>query len=543
MKPFPLNSDYKWGVWTWPLLMIILIISSFVSYYLKNLTNSFLLYLPTSIAIVMVHWFGIRVLPLTFLNAIITLLLWKAPGDWDRILLLATREPVAVFASWFFCKKLNSSFYGISNTRSFLRFTLLGIVVPNLFNSLYTYHYSFINGSIERTSLLWLSDFITIFTISIPLLHFFRPEPYKKFFKLIRKEDRENHSPRNSLIGFKELVAITILFVGLSFLVDFDKYWFLYGIVAAMVAVRNGFYTVILANLIIFILNYILPLLNFGSLKHGSIVTTQLLSVHLGMGTMFFASALIGRVITDLRKTEAKLTEQKSQIEKANQQLTMANREMDRFVYSVSHDISSPLKSIKGLIAISRLEKDKESFPYLNQIELSVQKLEDFVGEVLDHSRTSRKEVQLEEVNLKELTDDITDNLKYLENFDTIKFTWDLKDHTFQTDKFLIRVVLSNLLSNAIKYQRRRIGLLQEIKITSWQQDSHMHIRISDNGEGIAEPYKDKIFEMFYRGTTNSTGSGLGLFIAKEAVEKLKGTIDFTTEYGVGSEFTIEIPV
>ena len=543
MKPFPLNSDSKWGVWTWPLLMLILIISSFVSYYLKNLTNSFLLYLPTSIAIVMVHWFGLRVLPLTFLNAIITLLLWQAPGGWDRILLLATREPVAVFASWFFCKKLNSSFYGISNTRSFLRFTLLGIVVPNLFNSLYTYHYSFINGSIERTSLLWLSDFITIFTISIPLLHFFRPEPYKKFFKLIRKEDREIHSPRNSLIGFKELVAITILFVGLSFLVDFDKYWFLYGIVAAMVAVRNGFYTVILANLIIFILNYILPLLNFGSLKHGSIVTTQLLSVHLGMGTMFFASALIGRVITDLRKTEAKLKEQKSQVEKANQQLTMANREMDRFVYSVSHDISSPLKSIKGLIAISRLEKNKESFPYLNQIEISVQKLEDFVGEVLDHSRTSRKEVQLEDVDIKELTDGITDNLRYLENFNTIKFTLDLKDSSFKTDKFLTRVALSNLLSNAIKYQRRRTDLIQEIKITSWQQDSHMHIRISDNGEGIAEPYTAKIFEMFYRGTTNSTGSGLGLFIAKEAVEKLNGRIDFTTEYGVGSEFIIKIPV
>lgn len=523
--------------------MLILIISSFVSYYLKNLTNSFLLYLPTSIAIVMVHWFGLRVLPLTFLNAIITLLLWQAPGGWDRILLLATREPVAVFASWFFCKKLNSGFYGISNTRSFLRFTLLGIVVPNLFNSLYTYHYSFINGSIERTSLLWLSDFITIFTISIPLLHFFRPEPYKKFFKLIRKEDREIHSPRNSLIGFKELVAITILFVGLSFLVDFDKYWFLYGIVAAMVAVRNGFYTVILANLIIFILNYILPLLNFGSLKHGSIVTTQLLSVHLGMGTMFFASALIGRVITDLRKTEAKLKEQKSQVEKANQQLTMANREMDRFVYSVSHDISSPLKSIKGLIAISRLEKNKESFPYLNQIEISVQKLEDFVGEVLDHSRTSRKEVQLEDVDIKELTDGITDNLRYLENFNTIKFTLDLKDSSFKTDKFLTRVALSNLLSNAIKYQRRRTDLIQEIKITSWQQDSHMHIRISDNGEGIAEPYTAKIFEMFYRGTTNSTGSGLGLFIAKEAVEKLNGRIDFTTEYGVGSEFIIKIPV
>jgi signal transduction histidine kinase len=119
----------------------------------------------------------------------------------------------------------------------------------------------------------------------------------------------------------------------------------------------------------------------------------------------------------------------------------------------------------------------------------------------------------------------------------------DLKDPIFVTDKFLIKVALSNLLSNAIKYQKRLTDDNKEIKITSWQQDHLRHIRISDNGEGIAEPYTNKIFEMFYRGTTNSTGSGLGLFIAKEAIEKLNGRIDYTTEYGVGSEFTIKIPV
>ncbi|MEK6782920.1 MAG: HAMP domain-containing sensor histidine kinase [Bacteroidota bacterium] len=491
----------------------------------------------------MVHWFGPKVVPLTFLNAIVTLILWKAPGDWDWIILLATREPLVVLGSWFFCKKYYYGINGISNTPSFVRFTLLGIIVPNLINPLYTYNYSFIDGNIERVSLLWLSDFITIFLISIPLLHFFSPQSYRKIFKLQLEDHGETHLTNDKQHGSKELMATTILFVGLSYLVDFDKYWFLYGIVAAMVAVRNGFSTVILTNLIIFILNYILPLLNLGSLKHGSIVTSQLLSVHLGMGTMFFASALIGRAISCLRKSESKLTEQKRQVEKTNQQLTQANHEMDRFVYSVSHDISSPLKSIKGLIAISRLEKDKGNFPYLNQIETSVQKLEDFVGEVLDHSRTSRKEVQLEDVNLKELTESITENLQYLENFNTIKFTLDLNDHPFQTDKFLIRAALSNLLSNAIKYQRKRTDLPQEIKIKSWQQDSHMHITICDNGEGIATPYKDKIFEMFYRGTTNSTGSGLGLFIAKEAVEKLKGKIEFTSEYGVGSEFKISVPV
>jgi len=361
-----------------------------------------------------------------------------------------------------------------------------------------------------------------------------------KIFKLIRHDNGEAHLTEGKQIGVKELVVITLLFTSLSFVLDFDKYWFLYGIVATMIAVRNGFDTVVLANLIIFILNYILPLFDFGVLPRSS-VSSQLLSVHIGMGTMLFTSSLITCEIPNLKKSESELTSQKKQIEKANQQLTSANQEMDRFVYSVSHDISAPLKSIKGLLNLSRQEK--EDSPYLKLIETSVQKLEEFIGEVLDHSRTNRKEVLHEQVNLAELVNGITDNLKYLENFNTIKFAFDIKNPTFVTDKFLIKVVLSNLLSNAIKYQKKRAEQPREIKIESRKEEGKLFIRITDNGEGIADIYKEKIFEMFYRGTTNSTGSGLGLFIAKEAAEKLKGKIEFTSTYGVGSEFTITLPI
>ncbi len=419
---------------------------------------------------------------------------------------------------------------------------VLGIIVPDFVNSFYTYHYTFINGDLERVAILWLSDFITIFSISIPLLYFFRPQPYGQIFTLIQHPKKELPQ-KNQRVGLIELVAVTTFFVGFSFVIDFDKYWFLYGIVATMIAVRNGFDTVILANLIIFILNYILPLLNLGNFVHGFSESSRLLSISIGMGTMFFTSTLIGRIITDLRKTESELTEQKIKIEHTNKQLTLANREMDRFVYSVSHDISAPLKSIKGLIAVGRLEKDKESFPYLTLIEKSVQKLEDFVGEVLDHSRTTRKEVKHEEVNLYTLISAITDNLKYQENYSAIKFTIDLKGDSLSTDKFLIKVVIGNLLSNAIKYQRKKSDAAQAITIESWNQDKQFYIKITDNGEGIAPQYQDKIFEMFYRGTTSSTGSGLGLFIAKEAVEKLNGKIEFKSSYGVGSEFTITLPV
>lgn len=536
-------QEEKWSYMTWVISLAVLITGSLISYYLKNFADSLLLYLPTSLAIVLMHWFGWRILPLTYINSLVTLLLWSAPGGWDRILLLATREPVIVFASGFLCKDLVKQSNGLSDTKSLIRFILLGIIIPDLINSIYTYQYTFINKDLEKVALLWLSDFITIFSIAIPLLHFFKPVPYQSFFRLSRFPNLNLNI--HSKIGLKELLVTAIIFVGLNFLIDFDQYWFIYGIVASLIAVRNGFDTVIIANAVIFILNYILPLLDFGDFIPASKASTQKLSVHLGMGTMFLVSSLIGRAITDLLNKEAELTEQKREVEETNEKLLRANREMDRFVYSVSHDISAPLKSIKGLINLSRLEKSNAGDgDYLNKIEQSALKLEDFVGEVLDHSRTNRKEIQMEVVNLNQLVMEITENLRYVENFNTIQFKLELHETPdIYTDKFLLKVVLSNLLSNAIKYQKTFDGHLPEIKIHSKISGDYLDITIFDNGEGIREIYKDKIFDMFYRGTSNSSGSGLGLYIAREAVEKLKGKISAESTYGVGSAFKVSIPI
>ena len=314
MRIFSDSKNHTWNLGTWVLLMLILLAGSYISFYVRNYTDSLLLYLPTSLAFVMVHWFGPRILPLAFINALVTLLLWQAPGGWDRILLLASHEPVIVFASWFLCKDLVYTSSGLSDTKSFGKFILLGIVVPDVINSFYTYHYTFVNGDMEKVSLLRLSDFITIFSIGLPLLHFFIPVKTNYFFKLVTIESKVFESKYGNATAVIEFIAITLLFVVLGFIVSFDKYWFLYGIGATILAVRHGFNYVLLVNSVIFILNYILPFLKFESLVHGLNVSTELLNVHLGMGTMFFGSALIGRVITDLRNSERELTIQKKQI-------------------------------------------------------------------------------------------------------------------------------------------------------------------------------------------------------------------------------------
>jgi two-component system, sensor histidine kinase len=517
------------------IVFALLAAAAVISFQLRTVTNSLLLYLPTALSLVVVHWFGLRMLPVIYLNAILTLLIWGASGGFLRIAILATHEPVVAAASWFFYRKLFSSNEKIlQSTNSFLRFVILGIVLPVSVNSIYVYHYSFVNGNLSQVFLIWLSDFITILPITLPLIYFFTPDNERLTASLNKAV------PAFTRQAIIEITMASFLFVVLSFVFPFDRYWFIYGIGATLVALRRGFETALVINIIIFALSYLLPLFDFASallISHGS---TQFVSVHMGMSTMMFVSVLVGRVVSDLTNTEEKLRTQKSEMENANLQLSQVNRELDRFVYSVSHDISAPLKSIRGLVTISRLEPQAAS-EYLDKIELSANRLEYFIDEVLDYSRTNRKELVMEDLRIRELVEEINEKFQYFERFDRVRFRFEFQTEVIRTDRFLLRVVLSNLLSNAIKYQKTSELHEAEIIVRSREDNHYFIIDVIDNGEGIPTEYHHKIFDMFYRGTANSTGSGLGLYIAREAIHKLRGEISVESERKKGSTFTIHL--
>lgn len=484
-------------------------------------------------------------LPIIYLNEIVTLVLWGASGGWIRIILLASHAPIMTYASWFLYKRKNKEKLGnlLSTTNSFIRFTLLGVLAPVIINSFFTFNYAFVDGNLYTVALMMLADFLTIITIATPILYFLAPLQNRFGFwiakPLVSPFQTELHSQRNI-----QFWIIVVVFVSMIFFVNFDAYWFVYGVVSIIVAIQRGFGSAILINGIIFVLNYILPLLDFADVILASKGTTKLVSVHLGMAAMLISSSLIGRVISDLWKTEYKLTRQKSELERANNQLTKTNDELDRFVYSLSHDISAPLKSIRGLVNLSRMENTPDqSFSYLAKIETSINKLEQFIAEVLDYSRTNRKDLDSEDVELKPLVTEIIDDYRYLERFEDIQFKLEFEKERIQSDKFLLRVALSNLISNAIKYQRSNKDHRPFIRIAATEETGIVKIVVEDNGEGIAPQFKERIFEMFYRGSSTSTGSGLGLYIAKEAIEKLNGKIEMTSEYEKGTSFTIYIPV
>ena len=225
-----------------------------------------------------------------------------------------------------------------------------------------------------------------------------------------------------------------------------------------------------------------------------------------------------------------------------NAELQKVNEELDRFVYSVSHDLRSPLSSILGLINIARLTTShSELQEILTMIQGRVNSQDHFIREIIDYSRNARTETQIEPLVLRDLVDEVILSLKYHGDADKLDFRNLIPAGTIiHTDHIRLRVIMSNLIGNAIKYHDyQKTAPFIEVGIDPAKQ----MIYVKDNGMGMKPEHQEKIFHMFYRGSDKSTGSGLGLFITREAVAKLGGTISVTSQYGEGSEFNVKIPL
>jgi signal transduction histidine kinase/ligand-binding sensor domain-containing protein len=229
-------------------------------------------------------------------------------------------------------------------------------------------------------------------------------------------------------------------------------------------------------------------------------------------------------------------------VEEKNRELHKLNTELDSFVYSVSHDLRAPLSSILGLIGISKLDKDGTNLPsYLGKIETSVNKLDDFIKEIISYSRNVRLKVEVEEIDLRQLIDEIFEGLAYMNTDDHINVSIESsKKTTIYSDKTRLQVIFNNILSNAFRYYKSYIND-SFIKVKISVTNTRAVITVTDNGIGIKPDRLSKIFEMFYRGTDTSNGSGLGLYIAKESVAKLDGAITVESEYERGTTFTVTI--
>jgi PAS domain S-box-containing protein len=226
-----------------------------------------------------------------------------------------------------------------------------------------------------------------------------------------------------------------------------------------------------------------------------------------------------------------------------NEDLIKINAELDRFVYSASHDLRAPIASLLGLIEVARLEKSMDNMERLLDMQKkSLQRLDHFIKDIVDHSRNMRLQVELEEVNIEAIIQGSFEHLQFMENAKRIRKHIRVEQAVpFFTAPSRLEIILNNLISNAMKYaDLRKADPFIEVNVTI--NTTHAEIRVIDNGEGIPTDAKPKVFEMFYRASANGMGSGLGLYIVKEAIQKVGGTVVVYSEYGKGTEFVVEIP-
>ncbi len=217
--------------------------------------------------------------------------------------------------------------------------------------------------------------------------------------------------------------------------------------------------------------------------------------------------------------------------------------ELDAFIYRTAHDLRGPLTSILGLVAIAKKDlKDDMAQLFLDKFDKTAIRLDNILNDLISVTKITRGKTNFTKIHLDTLIPALIKRLDNKADRFGVKFDLDLPHrHNFLSDRYLIRSILQNILENSIRY-RNYDAENTIINITGKDLGNSVEIKITDNGQGIPDDIQDKIFDMFYKGNYASTGTGLGLYITRVAVEKLGGSIAVSSDYGNGTIVTISLP-
>lgn len=225
-----------------------------------------------------------------------------------------------------------------------------------------------------------------------------------------------------------------------------------------------------------------------------------------------------------------------------NEELQRAYNELDKFSYSVTHDMRGPLLSILGAIeAAQHMENISEIRDMLMMMKTSVRNLDDFIQSIHDYYNLNRGELEIKQIDFKELVEEQIRIFSFTYLVSDVKFnTSIIQKETFRGDELSIKLILNNLLSNAFKYQKKD-NKDKFVDLNILVENGSAIIEVSDNGVGIAENLLGDIFNMFFRASSHEVGSGFGLYNVKVAVTKLNGKITVDSELNKGTCFRVTI--
>ena len=231
--------------------------------------------------------------------------------------------------------------------------------------------------------------------------------------------------------------------------------------------------------------------------------------------------------------TDRKVAEIKS--EKVQQELMT-------FMYKASHNLRGPVATLSGLINVARLEvKEDNSLNYINLLNERTKHLEFTLGELIDITKIKQEELIIDQMCFQALINEVLEQFKNeIEKYDIEVETHVESPPHFRSDPKLIKNLLYYLIDNSVKFRNNdKPSIIIQVQT---QAGNKVLISVSDNGPGIEENIRDRIYEMYFRGSEKSTGSGLGLYIVSSIVDRLGGYIHLQSSLGKGAVFTVQLP-
>ncbi len=248
-------------------------------------------------------------------------------------------------------------------------------------------------------------------------------------------------------------------------------------------------------------------------------------------------------LIDKINRQFHEIEDKSAQVKTQNEVLNKLNHELDNFVYSAAHDLRAPLTSLLGIVHLMKIDnRQPELNPYLEMMHKSIGRQEDFIHQIVNYAKNKKLEIIPERLDLKKILLDVFQNHEFVPGAGEIeKFIHLREDESFYSDRNRINIIFNNLVSNGIRYADLYKSM-RYIQCRIQTSKEAATIEFVDNGVGIESHHLDKIFNMFYRANIDSKGSGLGLFIFREAIQKLGGFVTVESEVGAGTKFFIQIP-
>lgn len=233
------------------------------------------------------------------------------------------------------------------------------------------------------------------------------------------------------------------------------------------------------------------------------------------------------------------LVEKNQYLENTLAELHIRNKEIDQIVYRTSHDLKTPITSLEGLFNLIEKESKEDLSNYLLMARNATSDMKSLLGMLVRYSNNIVSEQQEGEIDFGQLWNETEEELSHVSGFDEVKILVRKRiNEKFYGDALRIKSTLYNLVKNAIDFRK---GSMARIEVKFTTEDDRLRVTVSDNGIGIPLDIQSKVFDMFYRGTSASRGSGLGLYLSKRNIELMGGNINIVSTEAVGTTVSFTI--